>query len=738
MKTEKGITLIALAITIIVLSILTGIIVSVGSDTYKEFEVQAYVAKMNMVQARVNIISQEIQNGDTSYNNIGQEISTLSSNMQTKVNTALGNTSSEGFKFYDINALKQLGLEKMDENILINFTTREIFSVLEIEYEGNVYYNQYNLPNGIQIVEYSGIETEAPDFTLTKDNYGLTAKINVTNIVYDEQINGSNIYYAEVTDNTTSPVTVDYWRQVQGTSFTVTKTAEYAVKVIDRNNGETIKTTKVVTCNSPEIVAGMLPVIYDETAKAWKKVDDSNLGKWYDYSEKKWANVMLSDGIEIDENGIVTTMGSMFVWIPRYAYCITSGYQQGGENVRGTIDIKFLKENTNLTTDEKTTRFSDVAGQGNWIIHPVFTDGSKNNYAEGGWDRELNGFWVAKFEASGVENGQAVGNASESSSTPVAPTENTAVRVLPNVISWRHITIGDSQYRCMQMCQNTNYGWTAGSVDTHLIKNDEWGAVAYLCYSPYGNVPMINGSCVNAGSYSYNLYTGAGPQSSSSEDKYTYDSNHAYNTELGVLTSTTGNEYGIYDMAGGCQDPVAAYLNNKNNNLNNNGNSTYATYFTNNELNSEYAKYWNRYEVSSEERNNAIVIDSNETLTQKQLWSTDLNTEKYNIARLRITTATYNNAELCKGIGANEVSGSFSYYGVNSNKSWAWFLTTTQTGNGRAWDSDLMNIGHAYGPFLMRGGSFGLDDRAGVLYYGMHEGIIRYYIGFRPALVINM
>ncbi len=754
MKTQKGITLIMLVITIIVLAILIGVAVNVGVTTYKNAEIASYVATMNMIQSRVNVINAEIKQGDTSYNSAGIALARLNSDTLAQINTALNGESQNGFKYFGKEQLAEIGLSNIDEKVIINFETTEIFSLVPIEYQNTQYYNQYNLPNGVQVVDYTELVTVAPTFTLTKDNYGLTATINITNIVYDPQINGSNIYYAEVTDNTTTPVTIDYWRNVSGTSFTVDKTAEYAVKLVDRNGGEAIRTIKIVTCNSPEIVTGMIPVVYDEVSGNWKKVDNNNMGQWYDYAEKKWANVMLSDGTQIAQDGTITTMGSMFVWIPRYAYSITSGYQQGGDaDYNGTIEIKFLKETSNITTDETSIRFSEVAGQNNWIIHPVFRDGSQNNYAEGGWDKEISGFWVAKFEASGLTGGNtgtAVGNASAASSTPVAPTANTIIKVLPNVISWRHISIGDSQYRCMQMAGNTTYGWTANTVDTHLIKNDEWGAVAYLCYSPYGSVPMTNGAGVSAGSYYYNMYTGAGSQSSSSEEMYTYDSNHAYNTELGVLASTTGNEYGVYDMAGGAWDRVAAYLNNKNDRLNSNGNSTYTTYFTNNALNSVYAKYWNRYEVSNEERNNAIVItrdtetgEITEQKTQAQLWSTGLNEEKYNSARLRITTEIWNNMALCRGIGMNEVAGSFSYYGVNKNNSWGWYTNTTQptvpiSTYGRAWDSDSTLIGNGCTPFVIRGGYCNHTTNAGVFCTDIAEGSARNRDTFRPALIVNM
>ena len=715
MKANKGITLANLVLTVVILSIVTAVTINVGTTTYENAEVASYVATMNLIQARVNVVSQKIKDGDTEYSQIGTEITQLDEATQAKITLAMGNTSQEGFKYYNETALEELGLSKIEENVVINLETREIFSVVPVKYEDVLHYNQYNLPNGTQIIEYSELETVAPQFTIEKLNYGLTTEVRVTNIIYDEQISGSDIYYGEVIDDTTTPVTVSHWMQAAGTGFAVTKTATYAVKVVDKNGGETIKTVDVVTCNAPELTTGMVPVIYENGN--WKKVDTDEMGKWYDYAEKKWANVMLSDGLEIADDGTITSMGSMFVWIPRYAYCITSGYQTAGT---GTIDVRFLKNLTYVTTEEKTTVMSDEAGANKWIVHPAFKDGSENDYAEGGWDRELEGFWVAKFEASGVdEDGNAVGVASESTST------TTYVRSVPGVQSWRYISIGESQYKSMQMDEKSVYGWTSESVDSHLIKNDEWGAVAYLCYSQYGEVPLINGAS--------NYYTGAGPiigttrENASENGNYTYTSEHAYNTENGMLASTTGNVYGIYDLAGGTWEVVAGYLNNGNSNLGQQGKSSTNTnciYFFKNEakstenyewyeLEQRYNKYWSKYEVGDEERNNQIKINDDIILTQKQLFDVNLTGSEYNTARLRITTETYRQLAKCKGIGINEVASSFSYYGAyndGTKNTMHYFTDIIQPTNkqvtlGRAWDGDWVLIAHGNSTFIARGGN---------------------------------
>ena len=505
--------------------------------------------------------------------------------------------------------------------------------------------------------------------------------------------------------------------------------------------------------NKPVITDGMIPVYYENGV--WKKADSTNKDaskKWYSYTEKdkQWANIVTVEsknlskyknaepGTEIVQSEITT----MFVWIPRYSYEIDSANTK--------INVSFLQGTTNKEADGTTTKK---------IVHPVFTDGSKNNYAEGGWDKALAGIWIAKFEASGVENGNAVGNGSASGNSQTqAPTANTAVKVLPSVISWRYITIGESQYRSRKMSTDTaNYGWSSGTVDTHLIKNDEWGAVAYLCYSPYGNVPMTNNCGVinNSPWYCYNMYTGAGPYSIDNESTvYAYDANHAYNTEIGVKASTTGNVYGIYDMAGGNWERVAGYLDNGNYYLGYYGHSTTDTsvkYFSETAQTANTAtlldnqKYWCRYEVGEEEKNNAITVGST-TLTQWALWDNSKNTTEYNAARLRITAETYKKMASYRGIGVNEVASSFSYYGayVNSsgNNDWNWFTDAEQPNTktityGRAWDRDLVLIGHACTPFVLRGGSVDNGVNAGVLCSSTTLGHANYNSGFRPALVVG-
>ena len=111
--------------------------------------------------------------------------------------------------------------------------------------------------------------------------------------------------------------------------------------------------------------------------------------------------------------------------------------------------------------------------------------------------------------------------------------------------------------------------------DTHIIKNMEWGAVAYLTQSKYGRCTdgvcseiYINNSVRLDGDTWYDTYTGrsggtvGGGVSNKAYGTHSYDDyvinddntkgNRARNSGIGA--STTGNIYGIYDMSGGLWD----------------------------------------------------------------------------------------------------------------------------------------------------------------------------------------
>ena len=272
--------------------------------------------------------------------------------------------------------------------------------------------------------------------------------------------------------------------------------------------------------NKPVLIQGMTPIKWDAGGNLLSTtVDDI---QWYDYSNKKWANAITEDG-------------SMWVWIPRYEYKIP--IVNFHSSTAGTIDINFIRSTTVNPTDN------------DFIVHPAFKFGNL----------ELSGIWVAKFEATASEG---VAN------TEIADNVITkTVKIIPNVQSWRYINISNMFDVCRKMENNEIYGWgTNGKgIDTHLMKNIEWGACVYLANSIYGQNSEI---WINPNN---NYLTGQA--GSSINNSSTSTTNQYNNLTYGVNASTSGTVYGIYDMRGGSYERVSAYVDNGRSSLINNGQS---------------------------------------------------------------------------------------------------------------------------------------------------------------------
>lgn len=303
-----------------------------------------------------------------------------------------------------------------------------------------------------------------------------------------------------------------------------------------------------IIANAPALAAGMTPIKWD--GSAWVNTNQNDIG-WYNYNaiNKMWANAKTADG-------------SMWVWIPRYIYKIASGWHTANA---GTIEVQFTKgtnDNWNSASigNIDTGETAD-ASNNKWTNHPAFTFGDTE-------PMELTGIWVAKFEASSVESIANDYRGDWGCPTAGDNVSTKTIKILPNVQSWRCISIGNAFTASRNMETNPVYGWeTSGNnIDTHLMKNSEWGAVVYLSKSSYGqgaNEIWKNNS---------QSYTTGCAGNAVSDVRY-YGCQNAYNTTNGLKASTTGNIYGIYDMSGGAWERVSAYVDNGDSNLAGQGSS---------------------------------------------------------------------------------------------------------------------------------------------------------------------
>jgi len=321
--------------------------------------------------------------------------------------------------------------------------------------------------------------------------------------------------------------------------------------------------TNEVLPNAPEIADGMIPITYN--GSTWVKADSTNANNsWYNYNEKKWANVALVSSVSetnttlsnesecTGEGGLCTREDYMnantnieipeedilgyFVWIPRYKYQLFN------------VEFASVSEQEIQVIFESGTETTGIPSEtplnGEWLTHPAFTFG----------DDELTGLWVAKFETSGT------------ATQPLSkPSQITLVS--QNVAT---------QFTTGQKFGTIEYLTSTGvnEVDAHMARNMDWGAIAYLKQSKYGlgniDIRMNNYNEImyntetNAGGSGYITGCGSEEGATATSTPCTKDLN-GYQTINGQLASTTGNITGVYDTSGGAVEFVMGTMYEEDN-----------------------------------------------------------------------------------------------------------------------------------------------------------------------------
>ena len=501
------------------------------------------------------------------------------------------------------------------------------------------------------------------------------------------------------------------------------------------------------TPNAPEQIDGMTPIKFTEpTETEMGSVEETTWddNSWYNYNQSKWANTKSEDG-------------SMWVWIPRYAYKITYTNPEN-KSEGGTIEVRFLEgtsdnyyENGELKTAKRQTSPDEtVDTTTDFYVHPAFTNETSINFANGGWDSELTGMYVAKFEAGFPEGN----NTTPSKKSSVSYTQDTSyVRAIeagtsgdsreqlarnwldgiygetetkisypvfqPLTYSMNYINENDAYNISKAMNENGNiYGFTTSSSDTHLMKNSEWGMISYLSYSQYGTNGQdiaINNANLNSGGATRTNTTGKSGVDSvygitgmtqgladgaetvvkideikalSGNTPTPTGSIYAWNQQGGIIASSTRNITGVYDLSGGTWDRIATYVANGNDGLLIYGASVA---YIDNVLKTASTKYTMVYPHDSSVDNN------NQT-----------DWEAANIANYAKNTKIYGDA-----IRETSISG------IGTN----------------AWGSDKSIFISINAPFMLRGGTFSGNSSAGRVSSDRTIGDSAFDVGFRPVVI---
>lgn len=335
-KENRGITLITVIIAIIIMGILVTVSIYSGVESYRNAKVTQFVTQMQLIQAKVD----ELVNTNE-YSNLGSSAATYQNILTIAYNQEEISTSDvQNFKYFSIDDLKDdMDLENIDTDVLINFTTREIVSIDGVEYKGKTYYTQYKLPQGQELIDYTGMQRQSINFVVKKELNGLNCLVKITNtspnakLLYVEQIYNENT--SELENSGDWQTISKYTRTGEEYSVNISKSGIYLFRLQDNENQNINedRQLEIIVTNSPKT--------------------NMDLAGNYDYSLgiAKW---------QYTKN---------YIWIPRFAY-----------NKDDSSQIKYIKGNSNIATD------NSYLDSQNWVVPNSFT---KNN-------QELTGIWIRK------------------------------------------------------------------------------------------------------------------------------------------------------------------------------------------------------------------------------------------------------------------------------------------------------------------------------------------------------
>ena len=519
---------------------------------------------------------EEAENNGTHFSEIGKDLSTISieGEPENSFNGAnvIDETEKNKYRYYDTSTLESLDLTDVKIEFLVNIKDRKVIAIGGFEYDGVEYYTLEQIAKSPEI---GGLERG--EITISSISYIENSSseylIKIDNIQCSKYVKKYTIKYKKSTEDTYK--TVDTNITDENYSLKVTSEGKYNVQIIDAAgvtkevsvavgvpvdipevstqpefsrqwgvieieflSGTTYNTTNIP--NEPNMTDDMKAVYWEDgEEKVEGESEDFDKNKWYEYvaqttntetgGTSKWANAQTSDG-------------SYWVWIPRYAYRIVyfdteahrDAYRADNTQTEGIIgysDARGLVDVEGKTPSDLQEPVTSISAGTNLLRpHPAFEDGSKTGYTQGEWDSKLEGIWVAKYEMSMEKDGVATNTSDEKIGNVLTDNSIKAVSK-PGVTSWRNIKIGN------MYTNGYNYD---REKDSHMMKNSEWGAVAYLTDSKYGR----NGTAVSQNTDS-GYYTAGASGATPSTNK---------------LQSTTGNEYGIYDTVGGAYEYVAGYV----------------------------------------------------------------------------------------------------------------------------------------------------------------------------------
>ena len=377
-NSQKGITIIALVITVIMLLILASVATYTGIESYDKAEQIKFVSQMKLIQTKVD---EKVQEDGFTLEGYG---TILTDEQKQTINNAVANGEilspteddySNYVRYFSKEQLStQLSLDNIDEGIIINFKTREVISTVGFEYGGTIYYTQYKLPKGEKLTQYVKPNTTlSVEYSKILKDLSWVIKIEEVKRIEKDNTDGTELKLDtlkyELGKKNSNGDEYTYLKQTNPNEILISEAGDYSIKVIDNAGNETEKKFTIKIANPPIIKDNWVKLKktktmnekYETTYAFEKEVDGT---KWYDYlNNAQFAYAM-------NENN------DYFVWVPRYA------------KNNSTNEIKFIKGNSNIFEDN--TKMNS-----NWTVPEEF---SPNGI-------KLTGFWLKVTSPNPEEKG---------------------------------------------------------------------------------------------------------------------------------------------------------------------------------------------------------------------------------------------------------------------------------------------------------------------------------------------
>ncbi len=247
---DKGITLVALIVTITIVLIIAGISINTGTESLDDTRLKGFYAQLEFVQKRVD----DIANTNEVYYIVNNDGTKTPLYLKTEGGSALKDTQKTAlqeiitkqniniptgklieefiseFRYFTVeDILEQLDLKEIDYNVFVHFDTRTIvaengITINGVEYnilKNNIYYVEPNITDETSSMKL----TYAPPTQYGTNNYKITVSPTGAN---GEVLTNGTLKYKKTSTK--------YWETTNNLEIVINELTQYNIEYINNNN----------------------------------------------------------------------------------------------------------------------------------------------------------------------------------------------------------------------------------------------------------------------------------------------------------------------------------------------------------------------------------------------------------------------------------------------------------------------------------------------------------------------